>query len=111
MKCTIIIYHKMKILGHIRVQGSSWSVFTLSPFAHAFLQVWQQKLAVEGIDGGDIGEDVLHHFQRERAFSCLLHQRVIKHLHNRAKEEFISFIIVFCMLRCLNSISFQADIG
>lgn len=60
---------------------------TLSPFSHAFLQVWQQKLAVERIDGGDIGEDVLHHLHREHAFSCLLHQLGTKHLHNRAKEE------------------------
>lgn len=59
----------------------------LSPLSHAFLQVWQQKLAVEGIDGGDIGEDVFHHLHRERAFSCLLHQLGTKHLHNRVKEE------------------------
>lgn len=44
-----------------------------SPFSHAFLQIWKQKLAVKGVDGGDIGEDVLHHIHRECPFICLLH--------------------------------------
>lgn len=73
----------------------------LSPFSHAFLQVWQQKLAVEGTYGGDIGENILHHLHRECAFPCLLHQLGTKHLHNRAKEEDVCkyhklFIVVFC---------------
>lgn len=37
------------------------------PFSHAFLQVRQQELAVEGVDGGDVGEDVLHHIHWECA--------------------------------------------
>lgn len=41
---------------------------------------------MEGIDGGDIGEDVLYHFHRERAFSCLLHQLLIEHLRKKAEE-------------------------
>lgn len=44
-----------------------------SPFSHAFLQVRKQKLAVEGVDGGDVREDVLHHLHRERPFIRLLH--------------------------------------
>lgn len=43
------------------------------PFPHAFLQSRKQKLAVKGMDGGDVGEDVLHHFHRESAFVRLLH--------------------------------------
>lgn len=88
---------------------------TLSPFSHASLQVWQQKLAVEGIDGGDIGEDVLHHLQRERAFSCLVHQLDTKLLHNNRPRRRVSvniklFRVVFGMVSRLNSIAFKENI-
>lgn len=29
---------------------------------------------MEGVDGGDVGEDVLHHLHWKRAFVGLLHQ-------------------------------------
>lgn len=36
---------------------------------------------MEGVDGGDVGEDVLHHVHRERALQSLLHQLGTEHLH------------------------------
>lgn len=53
-----------------------------SPFSHAFLQVREQELAVEGVDGGDVGENVLHHLHGERSFTCLLHQLGTEHLES-----------------------------
>lgn len=44
-----------------------------SPFSHALLQIREQKLTVEGVNGGDVGEDVLHNVDRERPLVCLLH--------------------------------------
>lgn len=58
-----------------------------SPFAHAFLQVGQQKLAVKGVDGGDVGEDVLHHLYGERAFICLLHELGAENLRSRWQRD------------------------
>ncbi len=42
----------------------------VSPFCHAFLQVRQKELAVEGINGRDVGKDVFTHIHWERVFSC-----------------------------------------
>lgn len=44
-----------------------------SPFSHALLQIREKKLTVEGVNGGDIGEDVLHDIDKERPLVCLLH--------------------------------------
>ncbi len=40
------------------------------PFSHAFFQVRQKELAVEGINGRDVGKDVFHHIHGEHVFSC-----------------------------------------
>lgn len=77
------------ILKLLRVQVCSVSCFyTFSwnpPFPHAFLQIRKQKLAVEGVDGGDVGEDVLHHIQRESAFIRLLHHLGAEHLDSHER--------------------------
>lgn len=44
-----------------------------SPLPHALLQIREKKLTVEGVNGGDVGEDVLHNIDRERPLICLLH--------------------------------------
>lgn len=55
------------------------------PFSHAFFQVRQKELAVEGINGRDVGKDFHHHIHGECVFSCLFYQLGIKHLHSRAR--------------------------
>lgn len=50
------------------------------PVADAFLHVREQKLAVEGVDGGNVGEDVFDDISRKRASISLLSQAQTEHL-------------------------------
>lgn len=66
------------VTPNVRERHRSWSgsrpaLDGRSPFSHALLQIREKKLAVEGVNGGDVGEDVLHHVDRERPLVCLLH--------------------------------------
>lgn len=68
------------------LQSEGTAAHQHSPLAHALLQVGQQELAVKGVDGGDVGEDVLHHLHRERAFICLLHELGAENLRCRWQQ-------------------------
>lgn len=57
-----------------------------SPLLHALLQVWQEKLAVKGIDGAHIGEDAIHHLHWERALCGFLSQPGTEYLHKHDKQ-------------------------
>lgn len=54
-----------------------------SPILHALLQLWQEELGVELVDGGDVGEDHFHHL----LWDCLpvfgfFHQLCIEYLED-----------------------------
>lgn len=50
------------------------------PVSEAAFQVRQQELAVEGVDGGNVGEDILYHLWREGASARFFCQPSEKHL-------------------------------
>lgn len=50
------------------------------PAFETIFQVRQQELAVEGVDGRNVGEDIFYHLWWERASICFLHQPRAKHL-------------------------------
>lgn len=76
---------RFKLLNNLQPDGTSADRH--SPFTHALLQVGQQKLAVKGVDGGDVGEDVLHHLHWESAFIGLLHQLDAENLKSRRQQD------------------------
>ena len=53
---------------------------------HALLQVGQEELAVEGVNGGDVGEEVPHHLQGEGALGRLFRQTGAEHLRRNQEE-------------------------
>ncbi len=55
-----------------------------SPLAHPRLQIWQEELAVEGVDGSHIGEDALHHLDRKRPLPSLLWEFSAEHLQKHS---------------------------
>lgn len=77
----------------------------ISPIGHALLQVWQQELAVEGVDGWDVGEDIHHHIYWVCALLTLICQFSTEHLwQNRVLLQLSGnrcghlFDTLFCVL-------------
>lgn len=54
------------------------------PAFETIFQVRQQELAVEGVDGGNVGEDIFYHLWWERASTCFLRQLSTKHLEQQS---------------------------
>lgn len=54
-----------------------------SPLAHPRLQIRQEELAVEGVNGSHIREDALHHLDRKRPLPSLLCEFGTEHLERR----------------------------
>lgn len=67
-----------QLLDHIPNAGRG------CPVIHAPLQLGKEELGVETIDGGDVGENELHHVLREGlAAACLPQQLLEEHLHRK----------------------------
>lgn len=70
-----------------------------SPFSHAFLQIWKQELAVKSVNGGDVGEDVLHYVHRKCSLVGFLHQLCTENLWKVWYNQKLN--ILFSLLRCV----------